>query len=110
MVAKKVFLDATLLAGAYYTAFFVGMAYMEGKRENLLQEWREKFVPTYIIGCVFWLPAQAFNFRFLPSQYRVVYVAFCTYVEVNILAVMRRVDVKRWTRAWTGNASSKDET
>ena len=36
IVAKKVFLDATILAGAYYTAFFVGMAYMEGK-ENILQ-------------------------------------------------------------------------
>ena len=59
-------------------------------------EWRDKFVPTYAIGLVFWMPAQAFNFAVLPTRMRVIYVGFCTYVEVNILAVMRRIDIEKW--------------
>jgi hypothetical protein len=43
------------------------MDYMEGK-DNLFKEWREKFVPTYLIGLVFWIPAQAVNFAILPTR------------------------------------------
>ena len=45
---------------------------------------------------MFWLPAQAFNFAVLPTKLRVIYVGFCTYVEVSILAAMRRIDVGKW--------------
>ena len=59
-------------------------------------EWREKFVPTYAVGLLFWVPAQALNFAVLPPRLRVTYVGLCTYVEVNILAVMRRIDIGEW--------------
>ena len=59
-------------------------------------EWREKFVPTYAVGLLFWVPAQALNFAVLPTRLRVTYVGLCTYVEVNILAVMRRIDIGEW--------------
>ena len=70
-------------------------------------EWRDKFVPTYAIGLVFWVPAQAFNFAVLPTRLRVIYVGFCTYVEVNILAVMRRIDIEKWLPK-SGGARSDD--
>ena len=59
-------------------------------------EWREKFVLTYAVGLLFWVPAQALNFAVLPTRLRVTYVGLCTYVEVNILAVMRRIDIGEW--------------
>ena len=59
-------------------------------------EWREKFLPTYAVGLLFWVPAQALNFAVLPTRLRVTYVGLCTYVEVNILAVMRRIDIGEW--------------
>ena len=59
-------------------------------------EWREKFLPTYAVGLLFWVPAQALNFAVLPTRLRVTYVGLCTYVEVNILAVMRRINIREW--------------
>ena len=35
VVAKKVFLDATVLAIPYYSAFFFGMDFMEGQEHNV---------------------------------------------------------------------------
>ena len=61
-----------------------------------MAEWRDKFVPTYAVGLVFWMPAQALNFALLRTRFRVIYVGLCTYVEVNILAVMRRIDIEKW--------------
>ena len=61
-----------------------------------MEEWREKFLPTYAVGLLFWVPAQALNFAVLPTRLRVTYVGLCTYVEVNILAVMRRIDIGEW--------------
>ena len=48
------------------------------------------------VGLLFWVPAQALNFAVLPTRLRVTYVGLCTYVEVNILAVMRRIDIGEW--------------
>ena len=35
VVAKKVFLDATVLAIPYYSAFFFGMDFMEGHKRSV---------------------------------------------------------------------------
>jgi Mpv17 / PMP22 family len=41
------------------------MAFLEGKRgREMFDEWRSKVLPTFVLGCCFWIPAQAANFRF----------------------------------------------
>ena len=41
---------------------------------------------------MFWMPAQAVNFLLVPQTMRVVYIAACSFVWVNILCVVKRSD------------------
>ena len=41
------------------------------------------------MSCIFWLPAQAFNFAMVPQTFRVVYIAAMSFVWVNILSVCK---------------------
>lgn len=62
---------------------------MEGKKD-LLEECRNKIVPTFQTSCMFWLPAQAINFLLVPPTARVVYVGTCSFIWVNILCWFKR--------------------
>ena len=53
---------------------------------------RTKLIPTLVLGLLFWVPAQVINFLYLPPHMRVVYIALCTFVEVNILCLLKRMD------------------
>lgn len=66
------------------------MALMEGKTEKPFQELREKFVPTFIRSCMFWLPAQTVNFLLVGPRFRVIYVGACSFTWVNILCWIKR--------------------
>jgi hypothetical protein len=60
------------------------------QHENVLEEWRQKFVPTYFLSMVFWIPMQTINFGYVSSKRRVLFIAGCTYVEVNVLCFLKR--------------------
>jgi Mpv17-like protein len=47
-----------------------------------------------VLGLLFWVPAQVINFLYLAPHMRVVYIALCTFVEVNILCLLKRMDFK----------------
>ncbi|XP_066546010.1 LOW QUALITY PROTEIN: mpv17-like protein [Amia ocellicauda] len=48
-VTRKLQLDQT----AATSVFYVGMSFLEGK-EDILQDWREKFLNTYKTGLMYW--------------------------------------------------------
>ncbi|XP_014243455.1 mpv17-like protein isoform X1 [Cimex lectularius] len=93
IVTKKLLLDQFVLTPQLLTIFYVSMSIMEGK-DDLLAELREKFVPTFQTSCGFWLPAQAINFLVVPPMARVVYVATCSFIWVNILCWIKRTELK----------------
>ena len=39
---------------------------------------------------MFWMPAQALNFFFVPSSLRVVYIGSCSFMWCNILCMKKR--------------------
>jgi hypothetical protein len=39
---------------------------------------------------MFWMPAQAVNFKLVPPHFRVVYIALCSFMWVNILCILKR--------------------
>jgi hypothetical protein len=48
------------------------MAVLEGKRgKEVFDEWRSKVLPTFALGCGFWIPAQAANFRSIAARWGV---------------------------------------
>ncbi|XP_068211394.1 mpv17-like protein [Palaemon carinicauda] len=89
VVLPKIACDALIITPINLTIFYVGMSAMEGK-EDLLDEWRNKIVPTFLTASVFWVPSALINFRFLPPQARVVFVGGCQIIWVSILCWFKR--------------------
>lgn len=67
-----------------YLIFYTSMSLMEGK-EDILEECKSKFIPTFQTSCLFWLPVQTVNFFLIPNTIRVAYVGMCSFVWLNIL-------------------------
>ncbi|XP_039468944.1 mpv17-like protein isoform X1 [Oreochromis aureus] len=53
MVMRKLFLDQTTAAPLATSVFYTGVSFLEGK-EDILEDWREKFLNTYKTGLMFW--------------------------------------------------------
>ncbi|XP_041474603.1 mpv17-like protein isoform X3 [Lytechinus variegatus] len=69
-----------------------GMSILEGK-DDIFEELRAKFLPTFKASCCFWSVAQVFNFYFLPTSLRIVYIASVSFLWTNFLAIMKRKDI-----------------
>ncbi|XP_017112439.1 mpv17-like protein isoform X2 [Drosophila elegans] len=89
VIVKKLVLDQFVLTPYLLTVFYAGMSIMEGSEDTFL-ELREKFVPTFVRSCVFWLPAQALNFSLVAPRFRVIYMGVCGLIWVNILCWTKR--------------------
>jgi len=96
MVAAKVVVDQAITAPPILATFYTGMSLMEGK-EDIFAECREKFWPTLMSSCMFWIPAQAVNFTFLPTSWRVVYIGCASFAWINILCILKRNPAKSET-------------
>jgi len=92
VVLKKVVVDAVVLDVPYYIAFYMAMGTMEGKSfSSSWEDVKAKLVKTLIYALILWIPAQAVNFRFVPPHMRVTYIACVTFIELNMLAIMKRI-------------------
>lgn len=60
----------------YLTLFSGLMGALEGKRRaaELVDKTRAFVLPTFLIGCLVWPPANIINFMFVPPAMRVAYV------------------------------------
>lgn len=89
IVLRKLLLDQFILTPPLLVIFFTGMALME-RQPSIVEECKQKFVPTFARSCLFWLPAQTVNFLLVPPKFRVVYVGSCAFAWVNILCWVKR--------------------
>ena len=83
------------------------MSWLEGK-DNVLSEWKDKFLPTYAVGLSLWVPAQLLNFLLVPPAYRVIYIAVISFFEINILCFIRKIsydDILDFTARFTKSRS-----
>ncbi|XP_019870670.1 mpv17-like protein [Aethina tumida] len=88
-VAKKVTIDQFTFTPSLLVVFYVSMSAME-KKIDLLEECREKFIPTFKTSCLFWLPVQTINFLLIPPVFRVTYIGTCSFAWINILCWIKR--------------------
>lgn len=91
-IVKKMLIDQFTITPVLLVIFYVTMAIMEGQ-EDKFKELKHKYFPTFIRSCFFWMPAQAINFLFIPSNIRVIYVGMCSFVWINILCWIKRQSV-----------------
>ena len=92
ILLQKLFLDQFVLTPVVVVMFFVAMAFMEGQKD-VTDECKSKFLPTFAVDCCFWLPVQAFNFRFIPQDMRVVFIGVTTFVWLNVLCFIKSLPV-----------------
>ncbi|XP_055906396.1 mpv17-like protein [Eupeodes corollae] len=92
IIVKKLLIDQFVLTPFLLTVFYTGMSLMENADDPFM-ELREKFLPTFVRSCIFWLPVQTANFIMIPPRFRVIYMGVCGFMWVNILCWIKRQQV-----------------
>lgn len=89
MVLRKLLLDQTTAAPLATTVFYTGVSFLEGK-DDIFQDWREKFVNTYKTGLMFWPFMQLLNFALVPLYLRTPFTGCCAFVWATFLCFSRQ--------------------
>ncbi|CAF1378190.1 unnamed protein product [Adineta ricciae] len=81
-VFKKVLLDQTIAAPVYTLTYVIGTSILEGRTSirELMSDTRMNFLPLYIADCLIYCPVQIFNFRYVPSFYRVPFLSLVAFI------------------------------
>ncbi|XP_077577202.1 mpv17-like protein [Stigmatopora nigra] len=88
-VTGKVVVDQLVAAPLTISAFYVGLSLLESK-EDLFEDWRDKFWTSYKTGVVFWSTMQAVNFTFVPPVARTVFLGGVALVFTVFLCHLRQ--------------------
>ncbi|KAK1164904.1 mpv17-like protein isoform X1 [Acipenser oxyrinchus oxyrinchus] len=89
MVLRKVLLDQTVAAPLATSVFYTGVSLLEGK-EDVLQDWREKFWNTYKTGLLYWPFMQLLNFLLVPLYLRTSFTGCCAFLWATFLCFSRQ--------------------
>lgn len=89
MVMRKLFLDQTTAAPLATSVFYTGLSVLEGK-EDITEDWREKFLNTYKTGLMFWPFMQFTNFALVPLYLRTTFTGCCAFVWATFLCFSRQ--------------------
>jgi protein Mpv17 len=98
-VLAKTALDQVVYATIMTAVYFAVIRAMEGQPDLIWATIQSKFVPTLAANYVIWPLAHVINFRFVPSEYRILYnnvvcVAWLTYLsllthtKINLLSFL----------------------
>ncbi|KAL1505592.1 hypothetical protein ABEB36_005121 [Hypothenemus hampei] len=89
IVIKKLLIDQFFFTPQLLAIFYISMSILE-RKQDLLEECRNKFASTFTASCLFWIPAQTINFSVVPNLYRVTYIGTCSFAWINILCFFKR--------------------
>lgn len=89
MVLRKLALDQSTAAPLATSVFYTGVSFLEGK-EDITQDWREKFLNTYKTGLMFWPFVQFLNFALVPLYIRTTFTGCCGFVWATFLCFSRQ--------------------
>jgi protein Mpv17 len=95
IVALKVLLDQLVASNLTNAGFFMTCGLFEGKTpQQCTNELSAKYLFLYLSDIIFWVPAQAINFKYVPAKYRVAYVSAATVVWNIFLCYHRNNDIQ----------------
>ncbi|CAL9705663.1 unnamed protein product [Knipowitschia caucasica] len=89
MVTAKVVLDQLIAAPLTISAFYTGLSYLE-RKDDLFEDWRQKFWTSYKAGIVYWSTMQAINFSLVPPVARTVFLGGIALTFTVFLCHMKR--------------------
>jgi len=100
-IMKKVLLDQIIAAPFFALLFIYGADLLEGRSlSHCWAEFKDKFPQIYLFDWIIWPPTQFINFRYVPEQYRVLYVngitviwdIFLSYIKHREVLIVKRTD------------------
>ena len=91
VVMKKTLAVQAFVNPPYMLLLFSYLGLLEGRRgDEVLQNTKDKFMPAFWAGNVFWPIANFLNFKYLGPQYRVAYVASCGAVWNTFISMLNQ--------------------
>ncbi|KAJ8384013.1 hypothetical protein AAFF_G00212570 [Aldrovandia affinis] len=89
MVLRKLLLDQTIASPLATSVFYTGVSFLEGK-EDVLGDWRDKFLNTYKTGLMYWPFMQLLNFMLVPLYVRTVFMGCSASLWATFLCFSRQ--------------------
>jgi hypothetical protein len=81
VVAKRVALDQLFFSPLFLPTFLSGLWLLEGKDRDKLFPMLQHTIPTAIVAnWALWVPAQIYNFRFVPGKYQALFSNFVGFI------------------------------
>ncbi|KAJ8344967.1 hypothetical protein SKAU_G00291600 [Synaphobranchus kaupii] len=88
MVLRKLLLDQTIASPLATSVFYTGVSFLEGK-EDVLEDWRTKFLNTYKTGLMYWPFMQFLNFVLVPLYLRTAVMGCSAFLWATFLCFSR---------------------
>ncbi|XP_077590649.1 mpv17-like protein [Stigmatopora nigra] len=89
MLFRKLLLDQSFASPLATSVFYTGVSYLEGK-EDIFEDWREKFFNTWKTGLMYWPFMQLLNFALLPLHMRTAFMGCCAFLWATFLCFSRQ--------------------
>ncbi|KAG7459416.1 hypothetical protein MATL_G00210360 [Megalops atlanticus] len=89
MVLRKLLLDQTIASPLATSVFYTGVSFLEGK-EDILEDWRAKFLNTYKTGLMYWPFMQFLNFVLVPQYLRTAVMGCSAFLWATFLCFSRQ--------------------
>jgi len=105
-IAKMCFMDQIIITPPLLLLFFGSMAALEfweskNFQASIQETWSyskaeiSKVPKVWIFDCIFWIPVQFLNFRWVPYTWRVLYIGIMTFLWTNILCLFKTLDLNQ---------------
>ncbi|CAL8310419.1 unnamed protein product [Arctogadus glacialis] len=89
MLARKLLLDQSFASPLATSVFYTGVSFLEGK-EDVFEDWRDKFFNTWKTGLLYWPFMQFLNFLLVPLHLRTVFMGGCAFLWACFLCFSRQ--------------------
>ncbi|XP_035035548.1 mpv17-like protein [Hippoglossus stenolepis] len=89
MVLRKLLLDQSFASPLATSVFYTGVSFLEGK-DDILEDWRDKFFNTWKTGLMYWPFMQFLNFVLMPLYMRTAFMGCCAFLWATFLCFSRQ--------------------
>ncbi|XP_041737586.2 mpv17-like protein [Coregonus clupeaformis] len=89
MLFRKLLLDQSFASPLATSVFYTGVSFLENK-DDIFEDWREKFLNTYKTGLMYWPFMQFLNFILIPLYLRTAFMGCCAFLWATFLCFSRQ--------------------
>ncbi|XP_064640085.1 mpv17-like protein [Lineus longissimus] len=86
---QKALVEQVVFAPFTHCVFYGSLSALEGRKDEALQELKDKVPPTWKVGACIWPIVQTLNFLYVPVYYRTHFVACVSFCWSTFLCYMK---------------------